>query len=327
MRRKGRRRRWLIAGCGLLILLFFVDYIAYPLLAQPSGPSVNRGTNGLWLSDRWYRAPASPQQIAGLTQSLKAHQTRYAYIRVGSVGPDGRLRLHSLENASRFVRSLHASDPGVSAIAWVYAGNKRGRGHVDLVNSAVRSTMADEASWLVQKCGFDGIQWDYEICPNGDQNFLALLKETHAAMPAGKLLSVATSMWLPAPFRHWGWDDSYFAQVAEDCDQIAVMCYDSGLWGPRAYVWLVGQQAEHVTQDVSRANPHCAVLLGVPTYISGGLSHDPHSENLRLALIGVRDGLRSNRAKPSAFAGVAIFADYTTTPADWRIYARLWQPV
>lgn len=324
MKRIRRKRRWLIAGCPMVILLFLADYATYPLLAHPVGPSLNKGTNGLWLSDQRYRAPASPQEIADLAQKLKSHQIRYAYVHVGSVDATGQLRLRYATNTLHTVRALHESDPGVSLIAWVYAGNSRGIGHVDLSNPATRANMAKQAGWLVTQCGFDGIQWDYEICANGDQNFLSLLEETRAAMPIGKLLSVATPMWLPAPFRHWGWNDAYFGQVANLSDQIAVMSYDSGLWWPRGYVWLVGQQAAHVNQDISRANPRCKVLLGVPTYVAGGLSHDPRSENLNLALIGVRDGLTSNGSNSTAFAGVAIFADYTTKPSDWQTYARLW---
>ena len=107
-------------------------------------------------------------------------------------------------------------------------------------------------------------------------------------------------MWLPAPFHRWGWDDDYLSQVAASCDQIAVMAYDTGLYLPRAYVWLVRQQVIHATQAAARGNPPCRVLIGVPTYARGGLSHHPYAENIRLALKGVRTrvvfGVRSEGA-------------------------------
>jgi hypothetical protein len=102
------------------------------------------------------------------------------------------------------------------------------------------------------------------------------------------------------------------------------MCYDSGLYLPRAYVWLVHQQAVHATRAVAGSNPRCRVLLGLPTYARGGLSHHPWAENLRLALKGAREGLADSAARPSVFAGIAPFADYTTQPEEWDIYRRWW---
>jgi spore germination protein YaaH len=184
--------------------------------------------------------------------------------------------------------------------------------------------MAREAHWLTVTCGFDGIQWDYEICSDHDPNFLRLLRQTREAMPPGKLLSAATPLWLPEPFTHWGWSDSYYVQVARQCDQVAVMGYDSGVYLPRVYVLLMARQVERVTQDVGKAGPTCHVLIGVPTYRRGGRSHNSHTENIAFALRGVRQGLTAADTDRKAFAGVAIFADYTTQPDDWRTYRSLW---
>jgi spore germination protein YaaH len=226
------------------------------------------------------------------------------------------------------VAALRQDAPSVKVIAWIYAGNDRlastGIGEVALSNAAVRKAMVSEARWLVEKCGFDGVQWDYEICQDGDPDFLRLLRETRAALPSGKLLSAAVPMWLPPPFQRWGWSEGYFARVAATCDQIAVMCYDSGIFLPRGYVWLVHQQAVNVTLAVARGDPRCRVLLGLPTYGKGGLSHHAWAENLRLALKGVREGLADPRAERSVFAGVALFADYTTQPEEWQTYRRRW---
>src|SRR5579883_1548868 len=136
------KRRWAIAICSVVILLFLADCIAYPLLARPAGPSDNRGANGLWLSDRWYTAPATASDLAGLAQRLRANQIHYAYVHVGSVDRYGRLRAHNQGNAVRLVQALHALDPGVVVVAWVYAGNPRGRGRIDLADPPTRTAMA-----------------------------------------------------------------------------------------------------------------------------------------------------------------------------------------
>jgi hypothetical protein len=308
--RKRRWRRWR-AGSTLLLLLVIADYLAYPHLSRVGGRSFNTGEK-------------SDDALRALPQHLKQRQIRYAYFHVRYVRKDGTLKFHYPEAARRLVDNLHRDVPSVKVIAWIYVGNSRGLGEVDLSNVNVRKKMVGEALWLVNECGFDGVQWDYEICQSGNPHFLSLMRETRSALPEGKLLSTAVPMCLPRPLWQWGWSDEYFEQVAATCDQMAVMCYDSGFFLPRSYVWLVRQQAIHVTQAAARGNPNCRVLLGVPTYGKGGASHHPYAENIHLALKGAREGLADPRANPSAFAGVAVFADYTTQPAEWQTYRELW---
>ena len=214
--------------------------------------------------------------------------------------------------------------PQTKSIAWIYLGNKRGLTGVDISEAKVRANIVQETRWLVNVCGFAGVQIDYEMCEDGDAPFLQLLRETRAALPKDKLLSVATPMWLPRGFGDWGWSEDYFVQVAACCDQIVVMGYDSGLFFPRHYVWLMRQQAVRVTRAVAQGNAQCRVLIGVPTYKDGGISHHLHAETPRMALKGVREGLANERTVSPSFAGVAIFSNDTTTVAEWKIYQNLW---
>ncbi|BDI34453.1 hypothetical protein CCAX7_65040 [Capsulimonas corticalis] len=312
---------------GLAILAFVIlilaDIFLYPMLAQPPGPMPTATENGLWLRYTWYFGGA--RDYDGLAQRLQEEKIRDAYFHVRGIDADGHLHFRYPDRARRLTSEVHKRSPGVRAIAWIYAGNSHGEGKVDLSRPEVRAAMAQEARWLAEDCGFDGVQWDYEICANGDPHLLELLEETRAAMPAGKLLSVATPLWSPIASERLGWDDAYFQKVAARCDQMTVMAYDSGLYSPRIYVWLVAQQVTHVTQDAAAANPSCRVLIGVPTYAKGGLSHDPHTENMRMGLIGVRTGLADPQTKQSAFAGVAPFADYTTQADEWRTYDEIWR--
>lgn len=315
----GRR---LAAITGFLLVLLLLDYIVYPHLAHPIGHSFNRGENGLWLRYTWYFGEQT--DFAGLAQRLETEQIRYAYFHVRDTTQEGKLRYHRPDTARRLVPQLHRQAPTVKLIAWVYAGNRAGRGGVDLSKPEVRKAMVQEAVWLVTVCGFDGVQWDYEICPSGNADFLRLLRETRAALPPGKLLAAAVPLWMPPPLCRFGWREADFGEVARVCDQMAVMCYDSGCYLPRSYVWLVHQQVVHVTRAVARRNPQCRVLFGVPTYGSGGLSHHAPAENIGMALLGVREGMADPKASPSVVAGVAPFADYTTQESEWQTYQSWW---
>jgi hypothetical protein len=183
---------------------------------------------------------------------------------------------------------------------------------------------ADITMRLIREAGFDGIQWDYESCPDGDRSFLALLEETRSALPPGTLLSAAVPVWMPPPLSSIGWTEDYFGQVSKRCDQLAVMCYDTGFFLPRSYVWLVSQQVIRVTRAVGSANPACRVIFGLPTYDEGAWSHWSHAESLAMGLRGVQDGIESGRADMRVFAGIAPFADYTTSEGEWRLLQKVW---
>lgn len=323
-RQSKRRWRWLAGAIVLLLLVLVADYFLYPLWSRPGGRSFNRGENASWLHFSWYFGEHDDDEIHTLTQQLRSQQVRDAYFHVRFIQKNGTLHFRYQEKAKRLVSILHRAAPEIRAVAWIYIGNERGLTGVDIANREVRRKIVREALWLVSTCGFDGVQLDYEICESGNQELLSLLRETRAALPPRKILSVATAMWLPRPFQAWGWSEEYFAQIAATCDQIVVMAYDSALYFPRHYVWLMRQQAIHVTRATMRGNPNCRVLLGVPTYEDGGPSHHPHAENLYLALKGVREGLADSQSAPDAFAGVAIFADYTTDNGEWHTYRKWW---
>lgn len=103
------------------------------------------------------------------------------------------------------------------------------------------------------------------------------------------------------------------------------MGYDSGIYLPRAYADLMSRQVTGVCPAVRKANPRCRVLLGVPIYEAGGLSHHAHAENLAVAVRGVRAGhQRLPAADRAVFAGIALFADTTTDADEWRQYQKAW---
>lgn len=326
-RRKSKAHGW---RRTILLILFTLpavllgDYILYPQFARPDGPAPRVADNGVWLDHSWYFGGRSDTEAAQMARGLTRHRVSDAYFHVRYITATGALRYRLPAESRRLVRTVHASAPRLRCIAWVYAGNRLGMGAVDLSKAAVRRRMVAEAVWLVTICGFDGIQWDYEICPDGDSNLLALLRETRTALPEGKLLSVATPLWLPYPVGPHGWRSPMFAKVASTSDQVVVMAYDSGMYLPRAYAALVRAQVDHIVPAARGANPACKVMIGVPTYASGGRSHHAHAENLRMALLGIRAGAKDVKATGCPAPGVALFAEYTTQPDEWELYHRWW---
>lgn len=309
------------AAVLLIVTSFLIDYSTYEQLNPLHAIESDKCKNGLWLRYYWYVGKYSNQDWKLMLERLQKYRIKYAYFHVLTAKADGSLRYHHLDNARKITNAVHTTAPGTQAIAWVYVGQYDAG--VDLSRPQVRRTLVKEALWLVEKCGFDGIQWDYEFCFSGDQGLLSLLRETRAALPQRALLSVDTPMWYPGTL--WGWNDTYFKQVARCSDQLVVMCYDSYVILPRLYVWLVAQQVIHITSDVELANPKCHVVLGLPTYEDVTAAHHKHAENLSNALRGVALGLSNLKSRSEVLDGIALFADYTTDNSEWKTYSDYWR--
>ncbi len=311
------KRKWKPVAATILLALL-LDYFLYPRF-ETRAPRLEARRNAVWLHFDWARGQ-SKEPIRSLAARLTKNELGDAYFHVRYIGKSGRLRFRD-QNAARALNAqMKIAAPKVRRIAWLYIGNERGITGVDISQVEIRREIIREVQFLTRDCGFDGVQIDYEICSDGDLHFLQLLREIRAATP-GKILSVATPMWLPKPLGAWGWSEKYFALVAQHCDQIAVMAYDSGLYFPRHYVYLIEQQVMRVPRAAKSANPNCEVLLGVPTYEDGGPSHWTHAENLQMALRGARKSWTRNPENLRC-DGVALFADYSTDNAEWAIWER-----
>jgi hypothetical protein len=303
-----------------LVALFSLDWALYPHLASVGGVSHDQGRNGIWLRYRWYFGENKLDQVPVLGKRFRDLGVRYAFFHVRFIKRDGTLRFRYPEQARRLNATVRREAPATKSIAWIYAGNGAGEGEVNLADPKVRAAMVKEAVWLVQECGFVGVQWDYEICPDGDPSFLRLLEETRLALPKETFLGVCAPVAYPWPVTRFGWSEGYFGEVAKRCDQIAVMTYDTGMLAPRAYVGLVKSSTERITEAVANADPNCRVLVGLPAYEEGFFSHNPYAENLRLGLKGVRESSPDLRS----FEGVAPFADYTMDVAEWTLWRKWW---
>ena len=219
---------------------------------------------------------------------------------------------------------VHEQAPASKVIAWVSLGAAYPARGTNLADESVRRNSVAEACWLTEKCGFDGVQWDYEPCKPGDQGFLALLRETRSALGAGKIISVATPVCRQAgeAGTWYAWDEDYFARVCAGVDQVAVMCYDFVLLFPWQYESAVKKQVPLLSKVVARAGHPCKLIFGLPTYKRNFIHN--HCETLPLAIRAVREGSGLPGMDARGLAGVALFADYTTDEEAWGEYRRWW---
>jgi hypothetical protein len=114
----------------------------------------------------------------------------------------------------------------------------------------------------------------------------------------------------PHPEVHW--QAEYFRAVAERVDQIVPMLYDTGITREKLYVDLVRRWTGEVLDWSGRSE----VLLGIPAYDDAGVGyHDPAVENPANAMAGIFAAV-NHRDELTRLSGIAIYAEWTLTPAD-----------
>ena len=315
-----------IAGGGLLLCIFFGSYAAWQPGLDVRDGRHDLGKNGIWLSHGWLGANSwfiengrtnelgkfrDPENIYKLAELLKQHHIKDVFPHLCPSDPYGKLPEMDEVQVERFL----AAFADFRVMPWV--GAPVGPS-ARIANAKWRAGFIGSiTNLLAAHPGFAGVQINIEPLTSGDKDFLVLLEQIHAALPKGKLLSVAAypppTRWQPYPEVHW--DENYFREVAQRCDQMAVMMYDTGLRVPKIYEHVMAKWTSE-TLLWSEGKP---VLLGAPTYDDAGVEyHNPKVENLRTALLGIHKGLGTSLA--SNYQGVALYCEWETDADEWSFF-------
>lgn len=313
-----RRARWLVRLA--VVLLPLLAYALWSPGDDRTDGRHDRGRNGAWLAhgwlgdDRWFernhrdrarfRAPAA---IGTLVERLRAHHITDLFPHLCPLAGEGP----AAQDPAQVERFLDATD-GMRVMPWVGGVFER---HVFPDDPVFRQHLAANLRRLLeQHPRLAGVHLNVEPWPSGHAGMLRLLEELRAALPPGRVLSVAA---YPPPTRWQSdleihWTPAYTREVARRCDQLAVMMYDTGIPLAKPYEALMARWTRELLRDAAPT----PVLLGVPTYEDADKPwHRPWVENLATALRGVHAGL-GERA-PADYQGVALYAEWETDAAEW----------
>lgn len=289
----------------------------------------SEGPNAMWMRHTWIGEPHSQAQLRELASSLTAMRITDAYFHAGPLRSDGTVDPKRIRYAAILLSNMKRFAPRVRLHAWLGQVEAKAGGRLDLTSVETRKAVVGTANRFLNM-GFDGIQYDIEPIRSGDRVFLDLLKNTRRETARRhRILSVAACK--PEPFRgaEWTarrvsrfpgyWTRDYFLKVADQCDQVAIMTYDSAIPLPSVYVrlvsWVSRWSAEHTRAQV---------LIGTPTYSNWAGAHYPYVENVSNGLLGVKHGLAGLPKSARHRVGVAIFAQWTTSLEETKTYGRLW---
>jgi Glycosyl hydrolases family 18 len=322
------RPPWRTIFSGVLLLaLFFGSYTVWQPGRDIRDGRHDLGRNGIWLghgwlgADKWFLDNGRTNQIAklrglaqihGLAEKLRRYHIKDVFPHLCPSDPYGNLPAMDDTQAEQ----LLAEFQDFRVMPWIGgpAGPSTRFSNVKWRETFIRSI----TNMLAAHPRFAGVQINIEPLTSGDKDFLNLLDQIHAALPKGKLLSVAAypppTRWQPSADVHW--DENYFREVARRSDQLAVMMYDTGTRVPKIYEHILANWTSE-TLSWSEGKP---VLLGIPTYDDAGVEyHNPKVENLRTALLGVHKGLAVSVLPPS-YQGVALYCEWETDADEWNYF-------
>jgi hypothetical protein len=315
----------------LLVAILFLLGIAY--LVWTPGRRINDGrhdmrSNGIWIQhgwlgdDIWFQNNGkdkalfrSSQKIQELSNLFVSHGIKYIFPHVCPCNPSGKIVSIDPVQTERFLD--HFED--FSVIPWIGGVLDT---HCSPESPHWRENFISSAVELLQNHPrFAGVQINIEPMPTGNADFLALLDEMRRAMPEEKILSVAAypppTLWHPFPNVHW--DESYFRQVSQRTDQLAVMMYDTAIKLPKVYQYLVSGW----TTKILNWSGDTEILLGIPVYADAGVGyHSAEVENLQNALLVIHTGLYKQKQMPKNYAGIAIYCEWEMNQQEWSYLER-----
>lgn len=326
----------LVALCTLLGTLVGVTGAALFVEGAGTPPAAARSTgdDALWLGHAWVGwqpgsagAPKTDADLQALVDQVRSSGIKDLFVHDGPFEMDGSLNPARSPKAEWFIDAVHRELPGVRVQAWL--GQVVGGTSLHLDDAATRGRIVAGVGAALDR-GFDGVHFDFEPVADGDSGFLDVVGAAHAVTASHHaLLSVSvpqvepmTGFRLPgdllAGHPKW-WSQAYLRRVAVDCDQVAVMAYDTSLptaWAYRGYV------ARQTQVALSAVPSNVQLLMGVPAFHTHDPGHWVDAETMPAALDGIRLGLGAH--PPARPFGVALYVDFAATPADWSAYRSHW---
>ena len=120
--------------------------------------------------------------------------------------------------------------------------------------------------------------------------------------------------WHRFPEVHWRL--IYIRRLARNCDQMAVMMYDTAIPLEKFYIKLMTDWTDQLARAFRSGK--CELLLGIPAYDDAGVGyHHTRVENISSALRGISASEIKSNAN-----GIAIYCEWEMDEAKWQTWRK-----
>lgn len=305
---------------------------------------VETPSNAIWVGIEWTYANRSDSDVRDLVRRLRDHQIGTVYAHVSELNLDdtwtGRAnrqnRFSEVEqDVTRFVAQFKRYYPESQLFGVLGVRADLGEDGYRLDDENVVRTVADFSSQVISRLGFDGIMLNIEPIWDGDDFYLALVRQVRQTVGDSALLALAVPPdWTPidadiptpsiiAPGTVW--NNRYKQRVALlQVDQIVVRSYNSYLTRSDEYADWMAYQVQAFAGAVAALETDVQLLFGIPTYVDALPAHDTRVENVQSAVVGIQRGLTQAGTAAAAVRGVAIYAEWDTDESEWDLFASAW---
>ena len=308
-----------------LLIIPGIPVICY-FIWQPGSdkPLPEYPDNAIWLGhgwlgdDSWFSrnqrnkdAFRNGEKISALFKKLSDNKISTVFPHLCPAQMNGKIAAYDSKQVEQFLD--HAEKYNIKVIPWI-GGVFEESARPDDENW--RENFVDSVVELFKKHPrLAGVQINIEPMPDGNTDFLRLLDELRPKMQ-GKILSVAAypppTKWHPYPDVHW--ELYYINRIAQRCDQLAVMMYDTAIPLEKFYIKLMRDWTQQLTGAVNKTD--CELLLGIPAYEDAGMGyHHPEVENIESALKGISASEHNSRVK-----GIAIYCEWEMNESKWNVW-------
>ncbi|RIK06866.1 MAG: hypothetical protein DCC49_10930 [Acidobacteria bacterium] len=318
----------LAALCALAVFVAST-WAAYQ--RTPEQPSHSVGPNAVWARHQWVGEPHTSEDYDALAEELSENRITDVFFHVGPLDGDGSISPEKYPNAADLVKNLRLRHPTVRIQAWIGQITVASGGPLELADKEVRKRIVATSGKFLD-LGFNGIHYNVEPLPSGDRDFIDLLSLARALTKArGAVLSIAAEEPDPSGLAgdlarlissgYHAWHYDYYLELTDYVDQIAVMSYDTGVPVNWVYAAVIRR---YTARLITLIGGKVTLFMGIPTYSDQLPAHVSSAENMESALTGIVQGVEGYSDSQLAKFGVAIYAQWTTTPEDWATYRRVW---
>lgn len=309
------------------IVIFVIWYFLIGISANKSGSFYNKNHNAVWIAHKWVGEKTSKKEKEDLVKGFIKNGIDTVFVHSGPLKEDGSIDPDTYRYALDFLEEVKKMNPDIEYQAWL--GQIRGK--IKLDDQKIRRNVTNQTVILTKMIGFDGIHMDIEPVWDKDVDFIQLLKEIDESI-GEKKLSVALAEFIPKSviwvagywkeFANYNTEENY-RNVGKYADQIVVMTYDTSFEKKWLYRWFVKEQTIWTTRLFNKKE-NMEIFIGIPSYDEPTEAFNPDIENIENGLRGIIDGLNNLRSRERNFAGVAVYANWTTDENEWEQFYNLW---